>query len=149
MKKLSIVIIASTFFCITQPMETTAVICGICKKPGGDIYWPSHHSDYAHFECYDSIASTNGITTTCLLKFMSKKSSDEQKKIFVNLREIVEKQCDPLTISEYLKNHGHDSLNDVFIESACMCFNKPNTKESAALYLHLSQRLFPLGRQKR
>ena len=92
--------------------------CGICKKPGADVFWFNPHSRCAHKVCFDLIKNAEKDLYTNL-SFFFKEKDDHGKGNMAHVAAVegVEKEIRKegiATIKEYIDKHGETRLKALF-----------------------------------
>ncbi len=118
--------------------------CGVCKRNGGTVVFPTSTSTVLHNECYQSIKPIADRVAKIVNDIVPTREIGGISKIGVHIAAVraVEKVIDPGTISSYLSENGMEALIKLFdtvgmdaAKAAAISYKKwaPFTKEIDSL----------------
>jgi hypothetical protein len=89
--------------------------CGICQKPGGEVFWFSPYSRCAHAKCFELI-KTSESDLIKIIDGLFKNTEDYGEKNSAHIKAIkaVRAACNSETIMSYLEKNGVDALTRLF-----------------------------------
>ena len=90
-------------------------ICGICQKPGPEIFWFSHHSTSVHRNCYNLIKIAEDDSTKTIIESFHQQ---DWHKIRLFLHNKVEEACGGNTILDFVTKNGKDALKKIYDDVA-------------------------------
>jgi hypothetical protein len=126
----AIVISSNSMYCMdtTTPISSDALgnpiasfkhkqrergLCGICQKPGAEVFWQDFESDGAHQQCYDLIRNCEiEIDQQIVQAFYDKRQY--RAKAFMRVTNALKTALGKTSFKEFVDDNGCQALTDLY-----------------------------------